>query len=71
MWSEGVDRMVKPIVTTAKFESQCKTCEGTIHVMEEVNWVPGVGAWHMTCKPPRSLDMYVREQEKLKRLGLA
>jgi hypothetical protein len=60
----------EPITIEAKFNSVCKSCDAPIEVGEPIKWVPGVGAWHETCKPPRSLDMYQREAERKRKLGL-
>lgn len=55
---------------TAKFPGVCLTCEEAYEVGDTINWVPGVGAWHGDCLPPRNLKAYAKEAAERPRTSL-
>ena len=48
----------------AKFPGWCLTAGDEIKEGDSIRFAKGVGAWHVACGEPRSLDMYVREAEQ-------
>jgi hypothetical protein len=39
---------------TAKFEGQCRRCDGVIEAGTRIRWAPGAGSYHLAAQCPAS-----------------